>query len=72
MEQFEESNATCEMPTSIEKNLYTHSVHLESNITIIHSSAINSKTWVSRQMVVLVTKKKLISTVKKTKLVLWA
>lgn len=60
------------MPTSTEKNLYTHLVHIESSITTISSSAVKSKTWVSRQMVVFVTKKKLISIVNKTNRVHWA
>lgn len=65
LDQFEEHNATSEMPTSMEKNLRIHPLHLK-NITVIMNSAVNSKTWVSRQTDGrVVAKKELISTVNK-------
>lgn len=48
-----------------------HPVHPE-NSTVILNGAVNPKNWFSREMAVFVTKKELISTVNKTKLLQWA
>lgn len=50
------------------KSLHVHLVYLENSIIIIVNSVLNGRTWVSKQMAMSATKKELISTMNKTKL----